>query len=742
MCDTTDQNKISQPPTLSLVDIAKWQFPDLPPSDSKPPIIAAIPSLQRQAVWKPGQIEMVWDSILRGFPIGSLVVSEKFDGQASRSGRHGAGWPEEDVTHFLLDGQQRCNAIALAFKDALTVSAEGEQPPASLWIDLNPEPLPDSVTRRFVLRVLTTSHPWGYALDDAASPLGLEKIKKSLNHHGDKRPPVTSAWPQQARCPVPFAWLIHHTFNREGPLWEEVKKKCLTFPNNGLKAAAQFLDEQPQAESLNRIQAALQKLKAYRLVALQVPNEVIHKEAREAHDREHSADNDERIHNVEHLFQRLNNAGTELRGEELLYCLVKAYWPGIEDSFEKIRDAEDRAWLPMPASRLAVLGIRAAMLQHKLSASFSASSSISEVRKLGGAPAADEDARAVRHYLGIGVEPQNSDLHRNLRRIDEWLLHKGPGDFGLPAVLRSSLARGAPEVFLLLLHLAQKTRHQDPAALRKPLIGLATAIHWFGIDQKKAVQELLPKLQAGPLSRETFRGILRPLMESSAIHYLLTPEELLGLPLKVSASQENLQKWSIADQLTNGLRSRYESEEAYLKHAHRVRWFFWELSKCRPMLLFAQRQYMSRQFGDYDPSCMDVWKDHNRPWDYDHILPSATLDWNRGSLRQCCREWSNKIGNLRAWPLELNRSRGAEIAKDSIQTDEDLRDSFLESKDECNAFSLSKHDVNDADKCITFMNAAFDRLHRIYAEWFNELEVGLLLDSPSITSSPASLGPR
>ncbi len=725
MCNITDQNKISQPPTLSLVDIAKWQFPDLPPSDSKPPIIAAIPSLQRQAVWKPGQIERVWDSILRGFPIGALVVSEKFDGQASRSGRHGEGWPEEDVTHFLLDGQQRCNAIALAFKDALVVSAEGQQPLASLWIDLNPESLPDSATRRFVLRVLTTSHPWGYALDDAASPLGLEKIKKSLRHHGDKRPQITSAWPEQARCPVPFAWLIHHTFCGEGPLWEGIKRKCLASPNSGLKPAAQFLNNQPHAESLQRFEVALQKLKAYRLVALHVPNEVIHPAANEPTNNEQPPDANERIHNVEHLFQRLNSAGTELRGEELLYCLVKAYWPGIEDSFEQIRDERGRAWLPMPASRLAVLGIRAAIIEHKRGASFSASSSITEVRRLGGAPPTDEGAGAVRRYLGIGVEPKNSDLHLNLRRIDEWLLYKGPGDFGLPAVLRSSLARGAPEVFLLLLHLAQKTCHQDLAALRKPLIALATAIHWFGIDQKKGVQEMLSMLQADSLTQDTFRGILTPLMNSSALLHLPQPADVKRLPLSVSAATANLSEWTINEQF----------EKANTPDP--IRWFFDRLRWCKPMLLFAQRHYMNQQFGEYDPSCMDVWKDHNRPWDYDHILPSATLKSNSRAHRESCRQWLNSIGNLRAWPLELNRERQNDIANQSILPP-DFEDSFIEDQDECNAFSLTWDDVADANKSSGFMNAAFYRLHRIYSEWFNQLEVQLLLDSPPLTSSPAS----
>ena len=51
---------------LTLAEIAAWQV-SLPPA--KPdPIVAALPALQRGAVWKVKQIEELWDSILRRCP--------------------------------------------------------------------------------------------------------------------------------------------------------------------------------------------------------------------------------------------------------------------------------------------------------------------------------------------------------------------------------------------------------------------------------------------------------------------------------------------------------------------------------------------------------------------------------------------------------------------------------------------------------------------------------------------------
>lgn len=52
---------------LSLRDIAAWQIEGI--FDSNEKAVADLPALQRSAVWKVQQIEELWDSVLRGFPI-------------------------------------------------------------------------------------------------------------------------------------------------------------------------------------------------------------------------------------------------------------------------------------------------------------------------------------------------------------------------------------------------------------------------------------------------------------------------------------------------------------------------------------------------------------------------------------------------------------------------------------------------------------------------------------------------
>ncbi len=742
------------PPTLSLPEIASWQFPELLNTleTSKPQIIAAIPSLQRGAVWKPGQVEMLWDSILRGFPIGALVMCPKFEGQDYHSGKHGKGWADEQVTHYLLDGQQRCNAVALGFLDALQ-EVDGKQPPATLWIDLNPAITKNS-TRQFVLRVLTISHPWGYGLDDDAGFIGVADIRDAVDEYADgKRPAITAAWPYLSKCPVPFSWLIRTVFQKAeaAGLWELILGKCRSDEvkdRSWAKKAAEFIEahlESPQSTShLKRIEAALRRMRQFRLVALEVPQEILQQESfQEAMDETSQAEGDQRIHNVEHLFQRLNSSGTELRGEELLFSMIKAYWPAIEKSFAEIRDGHGNAFLPMPGSRLASLGVRAALMSLQDKPALQASPKIQQIRSL--AFPKDEKTREhcglIKKYLGIPVKggdhsemiTSESDLHKNLRQVDSWLLFDSTkqDDIGLPPVLRSNLAQSAPDVYLLLLHLAQRARRERLSdevltTLKKPILGLVTALHWFGLNQDEAVRQVLAELDKLPLSSNSFDGLLVPCMAAGSklgVLNILSPKELSDLIKPVHETDPRLHAWTLWRRLveieTDDPIAKQKAETMLLP-------FIQKTIHSRPLLLYVQRSYLRREFSSYDPSCVDVWKGHDRPWDYDHLLPSAVLASNRGTYREACRQWVNTIGNFRAWSLEKNRGRQDGPAKQCIQSAE-FADSLIKDQQECDDFSMLWAEVVDPTKAARFMNAARARTLRIYKNWFDSLEISRLL---------------
>src|SRR5450759_5141017 len=97
-----NKNENEQNYSISLQDITQW----FNGKHREGEILAEVPILQRGLVWNQSQIELLWDSILRGIPIGSLVLCEISEEIKKQS-------KSENASHFILDGQQRCNAIKL-----------------------------------------------------------------------------------------------------------------------------------------------------------------------------------------------------------------------------------------------------------------------------------------------------------------------------------------------------------------------------------------------------------------------------------------------------------------------------------------------------------------------------------------------------------------------------------------------------------------------------------------------------
>lgn len=92
-----------------MVHKSSYSIPDLVEAVEEKRI--TLPTVQRGFVWRPSQIENLWDSLLRGYPIGAFVFA-----------------PTDSSTLELLDGQQRLTAICLGlgaqtFRDS-TVNSE------------------------------------------------------------------------------------------------------------------------------------------------------------------------------------------------------------------------------------------------------------------------------------------------------------------------------------------------------------------------------------------------------------------------------------------------------------------------------------------------------------------------------------------------------------------------------------------------------------------------------------------
>jgi hypothetical protein len=473
---------------LKLREIAAWQVPEA--LAGPPPIVATLPALQRGAVWKPQQIEAIWDSMVRGFPVGAFMLTPYDQDRGQQKPRHqqpGVANP----THHLLDGQQRSTAIALGFLNPWVA----EEVKAVLWVDLA-EP-PESSDMDFVFRVVTRSHPWGYRRSDPSRTIEKKRMRSAMDDYRNAAPPefltvrprafpLNRVWPVEAGCPIPVPVIIeailagvvsdeelassvldHLTtlpFWGDGTLaWQQSVRKALN--GDDVTALQRF---QLLSQGLRRL---LDDADGFRIPCLMLPAMPF--------------SNDGMQDPVETLFIRVNQGGTRLDGEELIYSILKSTWTDAPELLENIGHQ-----LAVP-SRLVILCSRLVLAQRNADAKVPLAPDVSRFRRLmnGSDSSAQEFADDLKQFV-----ENNGHL---VFCIAKDLLTKE--QYGLPPVLATELAQKSPAVVLLLLRWIVRMQEQgfDPLGLepksRKRLLGFVTALGWFGHNSEQAVAAVWPR---------------------------------------------------------------------------------------------------------------------------------------------------------------------------------------------------------------------------------------------------------
>jgi len=746
---------MSTPFSLTLPEVAAWQIKSPAGlSHAAPSCVARIPALQRGAVWKPSQVELLWDSLFRGFPIGAFVVCERLKGQGGKLGRHARGADgvdaDEEFSHHLLDGQQRANAIALGFSDPFADHADQSVDAsrrAALWLDLSPPKPTATTTRRFLFRVTTQPHPWGFSRADEAESLELRQIRSALkranvaNYH----PSVSECWPYDASAPVPLAWLLdvaweRHTSHRGNgsgaPFLEsligslEKRRDAVTVhgvlpPRFGWIRQALDLLRAPGNEATRQVAEIgrrLASLWSIELIALTVPHEAI-TGSLEDDDIATATPN---ISDIEHLFQRLNSQGTRLSEDDLAFSMIKAYWPKVDALIETLADRL------MPPARLATIAARAALsMLRNPTEPFPGPVGPAELRSRAfrntgtgiekGAPSPERNA--IEEMFG-----SKSDLRDALLLIDAWLVGRDESSF-MPAVLRTSVARSSPDVFAFLMWLALteiRLQSVDIALSRAPevrrdIIALTTTLHWFSSKKRDAVQAAFAHLRqardGAPLSADHFVGVLRKASaDRDAVWEPLSPQALSHL-ITVPQTPEELHGWDWW---------RLTRTEAGEEPKHRE-WQTLDFARQNTeLLILAQRRFMINVFASYDPARTDLWAQRNRPWDFDHILPSAKFDVR--NYPWGLKRWGRSIANLRVWPVERNRADGDRAPVKKL-AGTDLDDSFL-TEEERDIFQAAADNIRSEQHAFEFISMAKGRLIRIYGSWFDGFAVARLFMNP------------
>lgn len=656
---------------IPIKDVASWHYHHEYHSESG--IVASVPALQRGLVWSPQQNELLWDSMMRQIPIGAIILSPMSVAQSK-------GVP---CTHMILDGQQRCNAIAMGFDvDPFATKRDADNNKSLLWLDLSPDENELlKTTRKFLFRVTTSAHPWGYLITDdtgRAACLDTKTIRAAVHRTTVKgrRPYTTETYPYFANVPMPMGWVMDAFMNSEDEVGfvDGLKKYAQKIPFPDLRQHVEIsLDDNPAHVYV--IYNGLKRVFNSRVVAVNSPKEIVEEAPRS-----------DGQYTIEHLFARINRQGTRLDGEELVYSTIKSYWPEIEDVVNQC--AKGR----MLCSRMLTLALRLYFTQNS-ELHWSVGVGIDRIKNM-----TESEKVAVKSFL-------EREMESLLRVVDDWLIYKEGN--GFPKVLKTAVAQKTPELYLLLLAIAKN----NVDIKRESVIALTLLLYFYDFKIRKsrrmdAVRYIIKELYASGFTEKSLRKAMSFAMTGEGDdRWLINVLDLKNVGDELKRAEYRI--------------SAFPEKTPWIETLNRF-------IGNREFLLFVQAEYLEAEFSDYDPARKDLWAEYNRPWDYDHILPQAVVNkWEHDTVDN--QAWLWCVGNFAAIPLEENRSKND---SDDWRYYNDRCDRWPEIFNVKTIVSSYKTDNAD-DGGLSFRSAVCERFLRLYTILYTKVEP-LLGQTPAL----------
>lgn len=578
-----------------------------------------VPNIQRGLVWKAQQMELLWDSILREFPIGSMLVLK-----------------DENNKYDILDGQQRSNAIITGFntKEILNPSPEA-RPNSILWLDLGFSAGDNEVeSRKYGIRLTNTSHPWGFNND--GGKLDANTRRTSLKRaYGDKYPKDKKQWDIRQfvpefftddpnYLPIPLAFLVKAAKCKDSDnidaFFSEIHDSLCAFgeiahawKNSFLEKALNHITNISSSADATKFAEPFFRLNDYKVVFNCVDNK----------------------EDVEVLFNRVNKLGTRMNDDELAYAAIKHYGASLCHCPDISNVIKTKSKGLMLEQNLAQILFRYCFSDNKIHGS---SIDAKTIRKYLDKPDDNPVIIKLRYYFA-----NDEHLDALLSKAKTILLKSPDDDCQLPNFLFAEIAEKNPNLILLLLKLVES--HYDIIEKEEPgfIQALIFYLYCFSSDWRPTdyiFQHAADKNQA--FSIETVRNILR---DSISREWCLPIVESFS-NFKALQKSEFTNHWEI---------SNYSEEKGY--NIFKLLFPYETYQGCF-MLKYAQRRYYDKVFGDFDPSSKEYWDEINRPWDHDHIIPKNWIcsgDWQ--NVQQV---WINSMGNIADIPFEQNRGKSDE----------------------------------------------------------------------------------
>lgn len=648
-----------------------------------------LPVMQRGFVWKPVQIERVWDSILRGFPIGSFMLSKA-----------------TDDTKWLFDGQQRSTSIALGlyspWEDNITTIGNAKQLPV-IWLDLQSKQ--NSYEQQFVIRAVTQSHPWGYRLYDNSSILSVADRREAAKYlplgdvqsYIDLKP--TERRPYDSYLPVPLSFAVTPFKDNLELSYEEwrqiIFEKVKHYFRDGI--TTKHTSNEKYLEKLEKgdFREVYKAIKE-NAITLEVPGIIVKSEIISFNDNDNE-------HSDPTLFIRINSEGTRLEGEELIYSIYKSICPETKNLVESLsQNIISPAKTITLVSKLAYADIN--------NGSYINNISVRRFQTL----IYDHTFKAeLLKYIGSDV------AHSKIKELYDKAIEILSRNGLVPAVVIRQLIATKTELFLLFLYWLAKSPKKDIDDSERSLI-CARFYHtaWFGNTELfvRKMWNIVDSPNFWQIKVNDGEFIEYPLISPELLKQFFT-EKIVRRSSDYTLSADKFPEiWEIWER---GIGSeQIATEQLYTHIANGWNSFIQTIRTNRLLILLTQAPYINKQFPEFNQ--LNRLEETNTPWDWDHIYPSEWV-YRKWNIHPITREWNNTIGNLRAMSLSDNRSESNKLSPyDRLYKSADIRnDYFIDDNSDWKLWQQLKQIIcDDNDELVTVhAMAIIQRIVNIY-EYF------------------------
>ncbi|MFH6970889.1 DUF262 domain-containing protein [Flavobacterium petrolei] len=700
----------------AIDDIANWQKEI---STATTACKISLPSLQRGFVWKASQIESLWDSLLRGYPIGALLMNKVADNKKE-----------------LLDGQQRSTSISIGYlnpfnKNAPTQLLNIQKNIPSVWIDL--KPMQNSVHGlKFGVRVLTRSHPWGYQLNDNRKPLSTSEREQALNFFREKAKDAKISFskltpsqinPWDAHYPIPLSVLLSTNLNS----FEVWSRNIHLFIEDHLTEIKTKYSGDAFVDYTN-IEAFLEELYKVVLRAKQVliPEILVTKDILEEKEEHEMDDSDDAT-----LFVRLNSEGTRITGEELIYSLLKSTFPEAKELVEKI----DVKYIA--PSKIVNLFARLSLMEAQNFERYQNDMNLIGFRRNF---ANQEFKDILREFIQEGDNTNSEAKILFDKALAIVSLNKD-----LPKVYVKHQINSSLNLFFVLMVFLYKNEEISDELMNK-IYKDFHAIALFNSDSKKVATRLFDVLKQNNFKnweesvmqlKQEYSSLVLPLIgieNFKKITNLILDNYIKNRKYRFDnwdyireIFKEN--KESINFLMLNYIQKKDEQDAEFenrtldeavnywLKFSYKI---YWD----KTFLILAQKEYFNQEFEEFME--FDGIEDTNRPWDWDHIYPSSWV-YSKKGISSLARQVINTNGNFRALSFNENRSQSNhESPKVRFENNSHAQQgSFVKENDLkywlqlSNTESRLKESNDSKEKVNAFVYACFHRMNNIYEEVYS-----------------------